>query len=84
MIPELFLTLDMTLEKIGKAIYAFCELAWYPGFELIENNHTPVDTASAVQVRNPIVNSNVGNWRKYQNHLQEVITLLKNDGYISD
>lgn len=71
-------------EKIGKAIYVFCELAWCSGFDLIENNQTPVDTASAVQVRNPIVNSNVGNWRKYQSHLQEVIALLKNDGYIID
>jgi hypothetical protein len=35
-----------------------------------------VATASAVQVRNPINNKSVGNWRKYDAHLDEVKALL--------
>ena len=71
-------------EVIGKEIFAFCNIPWQRGFNLIENNHAPVDTASAVQVRSPIVTSNIGNWRKYQKHLQEVKEQLQGDGYLVD
>lgn len=71
-------------DVIGKEVFAFCNIPWQQGFNLIENNHAPVDTASSVQVRSPIVTSNIGKWKKYRKHLQEVITQIQQDGNLVD
>ncbi len=51
-------------------------LTWQEDCLHIDRNSAPVATASAVQVRNPINNKSVGNWRKYDSYLDEVKTLL--------
>jgi len=67
---------------IGKAIFEHCSLAWKEEYALIENNTSPVDTASALQVRKPISNNNIGNWKKYQEALEDIIIQMKHDGVI--
>lgn len=54
----------------------FCSLSWQENCVNIEKNLTPVATASALQVRSPISNRSVGNWKKYEQHLGRVKVLL--------
>jgi len=56
----------------AKRIIEFCELNWQEDCLDIHNNTAPVATASAVQVRQPINNKSVGNWKKYDAYLDEV------------
>jgi len=64
----------------SKDIFEFCDIPWEKNYTQIENNKTPVDTASALQVRRPITKNNVGNWRKYEVMLSGIIKQMKNDG----
>lgn len=68
--------------EIGQQIYEFCGLKWQADYAEIQNNHNPVDTASAVQVRKPIDNRHVGQWKYYQNHLLPIIDNLKALGFL--
>lgn len=63
-------------EAEAKKLLHFCDLSWQPSCLNIVNNQSPVATASAVQVRQPINNKSVGYWQNYQKHLAEVITKL--------
>jgi len=69
-------TLVNTPEVEAKLIVEFCGLTWQEDCLHIDRNTAPVATASAVQVRNPINNKSVGNWRKYDAYLDEVKALL--------
>jgi len=60
----------------AKNIVDFCELTWQEDCLHIDKNSAPVATASAIQVRTPINNKSVGNWRKYDAYLDEVKELL--------
>jgi tetratricopeptide (TPR) repeat protein len=60
----------------AKKMIKFCGLPWQAESLAIENNSTPVATASAMQVRQPITNKSVGNWKKYEKHLDEVKKIL--------
>ena len=55
----------------------FCGLAWEEGCRNIENNKSPVATASAVQVRQPISAKSVGQWQKYDAYLDSVRHILR-------
>ena len=61
----------------AKKIMRFCQLSWQDTYINIDKNAAPVATASAVQVRSPINNRSVGNWKKYEKHLDQVIAILK-------
>lgn len=54
----------------------FCGLPWQEQCVNIEQNSSPVATASALQVRSPISNSSVGNWKKYDAFLDNVKEVL--------
>lgn len=55
----------------------FCELEWEQECLHIEKNSKPVATASSVQVRKPISDSSIGQWKNYDAHLADVKSLLE-------
>ena len=63
-------------EVQAKSLVEFCSLTWQEDCLHIDKNTAPVATASAVQIRSPINNKSVGNWRKYDAYLDEVKMLL--------
>jgi tetratricopeptide (TPR) repeat protein len=80
--PEQFTLLDY--EELvadpaakGREIVRFCGLEWNDDVVKIENNTSPVGSASAAQVQVPIHARYVGRWRKYKDHLGEAIAVLK-------
>lgn len=62
--------------KEAKQLIEFCNLPWQEQCVNIHQNSAPVATASALQVRSPINNRSVGNWRKYDAYLDSVKELL--------
>ena len=60
----------------GREIVEFCGLEWHDDAVKIENNASPVGSASAVQVRSPIHTRFIGRWKKYQTYLGEAIGVL--------
>jgi hypothetical protein len=57
-------------------LLAHCRLPWEETCLHFERNESPVATASAVQVRQPLYASSVGRWRRYERHLQPLIDEL--------
>jgi hypothetical protein len=57
-------------------LLAHCRLPWEETCLRFERNESPVATASAVQVRQPLYASSVGRWRRYERHLQPLIDEL--------
>jgi hypothetical protein len=66
----------------SQKLIEFCNLSWQEQCVNIHLNAAPVATASALQVRSPINNRSVGNWKKYDAHLANVKEILtaKEDG----
>ena len=62
----------------AEKIFSFCNLTWQDSYLTIENNTSPVATASAVQVRKPINNHSVNNWINFDVHLNEVKKIINN------
>jgi len=69
-------TLVNNPEVEAKKIISHCSLEWQSTCLNIESNNTPVATASAVQIREPIHNRSVGHWKNYEKHLAEVKLML--------
>ncbi len=63
-----------------RSLLDFCGLPWEEKCLHIEQNTKPVATASAVQVRQPINASGVGQWQRYSRHLAPVINILTDAG----
>ena len=63
-------------ESEAQKIVEFCGLSWQKHCIDIQNNSSPVATASASQVRQPINNKSVGNWKKYDKYLEKSKKLL--------
>lgn len=53
----------------GKALMSFCQLDWQDDLADIAANRQAMPTASALQVKQPINNQSVGNWRRYSQQL---------------
>lgn len=62
----------------AQKLVSFCGLGWQERCLAINNNTAPVATASAIQVRQPINNKSIDNWKKYDKHLSEVKEILIN------
>lgn len=56
-------------ERVARQVLDFCGLAWMPGMVDIHRRRGAVATASTAQVREPIHNRFVGQWRRYETHL---------------
>jgi Flp pilus assembly protein TadD len=65
-------------EHEAKQLIGFCGLEWQDDCLSTSSNLAPVATASAVQVRQPINNKSVGNWKKYESYLGDIKQILSN------
>lgn len=63
-------------ERVARNVLSFCGLPWQDGVAAIENRSSAVATASSVQVREPIHNRFVAQWRSYEKQLQPLHDLL--------
>lgn len=63
--------------RIGAAVAAHCGLNWSDTAVDIQHNKSVSLTASASQVRRPIYGSSSGRWHKYERHLGELISTLR-------
>jgi hypothetical protein len=75
--------LDVRYERIvadteseARRMLAHCGLAWNERVLTFHQNHRAVNTASASQVRQPIYSTSVARWRRYETHLQPLLTAL--------
>lgn len=58
----------------------FCQLSWHDDCLAFESNPAPVATASAVQVRSAIYRTAINGWKRYEQQLLELRTLLEAGG----
>lgn len=56
-------------EKVLREVLEFCGLPWHEGMAAIETRTGTVNTASAAQVREPIHQRFLDQWRRYADHL---------------
>lgn len=63
-------------EQEIRALLSFCGLEWEEACLAVEKNNKPVATASAVQVRQPISATSVGQWKHYATYLEPAIAVL--------
>ena len=66
-------------EKISREMINFCDLEWEEGCMSFHSTKREVNTASAVQVRQPIYTSSVNLWKKYENELEPLINILNDE-----
>lgn len=57
-------------KSAAQGVLDFCGLTWDPNVLALESHGGAVTTASATQVREPIHRRFVGQWRRYEKHLQ--------------
>ncbi len=63
-------------EAQSKALLAFCGLEWDDACLDFHSSARTVTTASAMQVRQPIYNSSVQAWKRYERQLKPLIDIL--------
>ena len=83
--PERILEIDyesivLDQERSSRRLLEFCGLPWDPSCLRFELNDSPVATASAMQVRQPIYRSALGRWKRYEPELQPLVELLSTAG----
>ena len=66
-------------EKISREMINFCDLEWEESCMSFHTTKREVNTASAVQVRQPIYTSSVNLWKKYENELEPLINILNKE-----
>jgi tetratricopeptide (TPR) repeat protein len=69
---------DVVADLGGQArrIISYCGLPWDDRCLSFHKTNRPVQTASVTQVRQPIYNSAVGRWRRYEEHLGPLLSAL--------
>jgi hypothetical protein len=55
----------------------FCELPWEDACLRFYESERPIRTPSAEQVRQPIYDRSIGQWRRYESHLDELIETIE-------
>lgn len=73
-------TLVDSQEASTRQLLAFCNLPWHDDCLRFENNQAPVNTASVVQVREPVYRTSLQRWKKYGPKLHELQDLLNAAG----
>ncbi len=72
-------------EEEVRKLLAFCELDWEDACMNFHQNTRKVKTLSIHQARQPLYNSSIGRWRRYEDHLGEMLEGLKGmDGVPED
>ena len=64
-------------ERVAREVLDFCGLAWDPSVVAIEARTGAVATASSVQMREPIHQRFIGQWRRYEDRLQPLRQALE-------
>lgn len=67
-------------ERCARRVFEFCELDWIPGCTAVERLETPVRSASAMQVREPIHARSLERWRRYASWLEPLRETLAEAG----
>ncbi|MCL1635807.1 hypothetical protein M2650_14350 [Luteimonas sp. SX5] len=62
---------------VARELLDFCGLSWEPSCVAIERNTSAVATASTVQVREPIHQRSVGQWKRYERELEPLRRALR-------
>jgi tetratricopeptide (TPR) repeat protein len=60
-----------------RRLLEYCELPWEDACINFYETERPVRTASSEQVRQPIYSKSINRWRKYEQHLSELIEVLE-------
>ncbi|MGH8248225.1 MAG: tetratricopeptide repeat-containing sulfotransferase family protein, partial [Gammaproteobacteria bacterium] len=60
-----------------RRLLEFCNLSWEDNCLRYYETERPVRTASSEQVRRPIYTESMGRWRNYEQHIGELIDVLK-------
>jgi hypothetical protein len=68
------------VEAVSKRLVEYCELDWQPGCLKFYDNTQASTTASTVQVRQPVYQSSVAKWRRYEKQLAPLISVLEGAG----
>jgi hypothetical protein len=63
-------------EKSAKALINACGLQWEPACLEFHQSRRPVATISADQVRRPIYSDSVGAWRRHEEKLAPLLSIL--------
>jgi tetratricopeptide (TPR) repeat protein len=73
---------DLVADQIGqtRALLQFCGLPWEEACVQFHQNPAPTTTASAAQVRRPIYDSSVAQWRHYEQQLAPLSSQLSAAG----
>lgn len=71
------------LEGQVRRLLDFCGLAFEEACLNFQDNASPVATASAAQVRQPLYSSSVGRWKKYRPAIDPALTVLVEGGLMS-
>jgi hypothetical protein len=71
-------------ETVSREMIDFCGLDWSDRCLEFYKNKRPVQTASRVQVRQPIYNTSIGRWEKYASHLSPLREALDELGIAED
>jgi tetratricopeptide (TPR) repeat protein len=79
MIEVQYETLVTDFEPQARRIVAHCGLDWDDGCLAFHRTQRPVQTASMLQVRQPIYQSSIGRWRPYQDWLGPLLVALDPD-----
>ena len=64
-------------EQTIRALLQYCELDWDEKCLSFHKNRQPVQTASKIQVRQPLYSSSVNRWQPFEQQLQPLISALK-------
>jgi hypothetical protein len=60
-----------------RRLLEFCELEWDESCLRFYESDRPVRTPSAEQVRQPIYDRSIGQWRHYEQDLGELLTVIE-------
>jgi tetratricopeptide (TPR) repeat protein len=86
--PDRYLVIDyeaLVADPEGqiRAVLAFCGLDWDPACLEFHRNAAGVSTASAVQVREPLHDRNIGLWRRYGDGFEPALRILRDAGRLT-
>jgi hypothetical protein len=70
-------SLVQNTEPTVRGLLEFCELTWEPQCLDFHKRAGGVSTASASQVRQPIYQSSVGKWRRYEHRLEPLLEIFQ-------
>jgi tetratricopeptide (TPR) repeat protein len=84
-LPQAILALryeDLVADQLGQTrrLLAFCGLEWQQACVQFHDNPAPTTTASAAQVRRPLYDSSVAQWRHYEQQLAPLSSQLSAAG----